>query len=230
MGGACVSPERPFVVEWPLWGCSPVECRPPIQAFYVVNADEAHYEKPADDEAAAGDDELISEVAEGAQFYISPAKAREFCLAIGKDTKDPRKVKLARITGDNKQKWTLVGGTGFKNVHNGECLDSDLSYVFVSHLDHIWNDNHSDLCTAPRHQGPSQKWAFGPETFHGGKVLRHFMDGRGVDIHGWEFTDGGNVGVENSVHSTCDGVSYVLQMCDSYESNHNRTQAEEGEL
>jgi hypothetical protein len=45
---------------------------------------------------------------------------------------------------------------------------------------------------------------------HGGAILRHFGDGRGVDVHGWSFTDGGNMGVENSVHSDCKGVCYSL--------------------
>jgi hypothetical protein len=51
----------------------------------------------------------------------------------------------------------------------------------------------------------------GPEEFHGGKVLRHYKDGRGVDVHGWRFSDGGSMGVENSVHTDCKGVSYILQ-------------------
>ena len=62
----------------------------------------------------------------------------------------------------------------------------------------------------------------------GGEILRHFRDGRCVDVHGWKFVEGGNVcirglmrrfthvfthtqmGVENSAHSVCKGISYVL--------------------
>ena len=41
-----------------------------------------------------------------------------------------------------------------------------------------------------------------------GRVLRHRLDGRAVDIHGWRFFDGAKMGVENSAHSDLKGVSY----------------------
>merc|ERR1712093_47783 len=84
----------------------------------------------------------------------------------------------------------------------------------MTNVDEIWEDNHTHLRTRLQDHSDAQKWVLGPEEFHGGKVLRHFRDGRGVDVHGWRFADGGKMGVENSVHATCDGVSYVLQLCD----------------
>ena len=42
------------------------------------------------------------------------------------------------------------------------------------------------------------------------QVLRHFKDGRAVDVHGWNMSDGNNMGCENSCHSDCRGVSYVF--------------------
>ena len=50
----------------------------------------------------------------------------------------------------------------------------------------------------------------GEQCFHGGRVLRHFKDGRAVDVHGWEFNHGGNMGCENSAHATADGISYIF--------------------
>merc|ERR1711988_28699 len=160
----------------------------------------------------------IADVPDGAAFYIPPAASEGFCLMAGYDEKSPDIVKLAKITGDAKQKWTLVDGDGFRNEASGEYLDSDVAYAFVCHLSEIWHDNHTDLRTAPRSRTGTQKWVMGPEEFHGGKVLRHWMDGRGVDVHGWKIEeDGGNMGVENSVHGDCKGISYVLRLCDEYQ-------------
>lgn len=157
----------------------------------------------------------IADVPEGAEFYLCPAASEGFGLMVGHNEKEPETVTLGKLTGDAKQKWTLVDGDAFKNVGNGEYLDSDLAYAFIVNDSHIWESNHTDLRTAPRSVTGSQKWMFGPEEFHGGKVLRHWMDGRGLDIHGWQVTkDGCSVGVENSVHADCKGISYVLRLCD----------------
>merc|ERR1712146_580895 len=44
------------------------------------------------------------------------------------------------------------------------------------------------------------------------------LDGRGVDVHGWKVDgDGGNMGVENSVHSDCKGICYVFLPCNQYD-------------
>lgn len=158
----------------------------------------------------------IAAIPDGAEFYISPAASQGFGLMVGHDEKEPETVKLAKLTGDPCQKWTLVDGDAFRNVGNGEFLDADLAYSFVHHDSHVWEGNHTDLRTAPRTMTGSQKWVLGPEEFHGGKVLRHWMDGRGLDVHGWQVEkDGGNVGVENSVHGDCKGISYALRLCSS---------------
>merc|ERR1711959_551331 len=115
--------------------------------------------------------------------------------------------------GVSKQKRTLEGDR-FKNVFSGEFLDSSTQYAFVQNAGAPWECNGSALRTTPGNNQDSQRWVLGPEEFHGGKVLRHYMDGRGVDVHGWDFKDGGNMGVENSVHDECDGVAYVLRLCD----------------
>lgn len=204
-------------MEYPKWGIDSEDFRKNSstrQAFFMTtSALENHSPIEAWAEAVPG--APIAAVPEGAEFYISVAAAPEFGLAIGKDTEDPAKVKLALLTeGDPKQKWTLEGDR-FRNVASEEYLDSRTQYIFVHNADHPWSHNHSDLFTAPRSQLDSQRWVFGPEEFHGGKVLRHYMDGRGVDVHGWRFTDGGNMGVENSVHADCKGISYVLRLCDT---------------
>jgi len=210
---ACLSDRRPYVMEYPKWGIDAEEGRPPSEAFFVAaGALEEHV--PPEVLAEAVDVAPIADVPDGAEFYISVAAAPEYGLAIGKDAEDPAKVKLALLVeGNAKQKWTLEGDR-FRNVASEEYLDSRTQYIFVNNADHPWCNNHSQLFTAPRSQSDSQRWVFGPEEFHGGKVLRHYMDGRGVDVHGWRFTDGGNMGVENSVHADCKGLSYVLRLCD----------------
>ena len=45
-------------------------------------------------------------------------------------------------------------------------------------------------------------------------MLRHYGDGRGVDVHGWSFRDGGNMGTEHSAHASCHGLRYVI-CCES---------------
>merc|ERR1711988_1486864 len=157
----------------------------------------------------------LADVAQGKEFYIAVAKARDFCLAVGMIEIDPSKVKLSRVRNDSRCKWTLVHGDTFRNVHTGHFLDTDTMYAFVRDVSEIWSGNHTSLYTRPQNFSASQRWVMGPEEYHGGKVLRHFLDGRGVDVHGWSFKHGGNVGVENSVHHTCDGISYVLTLCEN---------------
>lgn len=160
-------------------------------------------------------------LAEGLQdeeFYIACAANHGFGLAVGKCDKDPKKVKLSALTGDQRQKWRLVDNDGFQNVSSGLFLDSELKYAFITDARHPWEDNHTALTTAPRNLNGQQKWVYGPEEFHGGKVLRHWLDGRGVDVHGWKVDgDGGNMGVENSVHSDCKGICYVFLPCNQYD-------------
>ena len=42
-------------------------------------------------------------------------------------------------------------------------------------------------------------------------MLRHYKDGRDVNIHQRKVDDGENVGCENAVHSACKGGSYILE-------------------
>ncbi len=51
-------------------------------------------------------------------------------------------------------------------------------------------------------------------------MLRHYRDGRGVDVHSWSFKNGGNMGVENSVRENCKGVSYILITSEQIEEQH----------
>merc|ERR1712167_74845 len=97
---------------------------------------------------------------------------------------------------------------------SGEFLESQTMYIVVNNMNHPWSCNGTELRTAPCNHQDSQRWVFGPEEFHGGKVLRHYLDGRGVDVHGWNIkNDGNNMGVENSVHGDCKGISYKLRLC-----------------
>ena len=52
----------------------------------------------------------------------------------------------------------------------------------------------------------------------GGKIMRHYTDGRVVDVRHWKFADGANIGCENSTIfvlttdglDNCRGISYIF--------------------
>lgn len=150
---------------------------------------------------------------DGAEFLIQPAADKSLCLAVRADgyTKDPFEVYLASVGQDTSaQRWRLVRNCTFQHVESGRFLHSETKYARVKNVGEPWMDNHTDLVTRPEDFSDRQRWVVGPEEFHGGKVLRHFKDGRGVDIHGWNLSPDNNVGCENSVHADCRGISYVF--------------------
>jgi hypothetical protein len=158
----------------------------------------------------------ILDLPAGAVFLIQPAANKEYCLSVrsGGYTKDAHEVFLAKVDGSANQKWRLIGDQ-FQHVSTGRYLDSETKYPFLWNLNCPWEgNNHSHLVTRERNSSDSQRWVVGPEEFHGGKVLRHFKDGRGVDVHHWQFKEGGNVGCENSVHGDCKGLTYVFTVVD----------------
>jgi len=157
----------------------------------------------------------ILDLPAGAVFLMQPAANRDYCLSVrsGGYTKDAHEVFLAKVDGSAQQYWRLIGDQ-FQHVSTGRYLDSETKYPFLWDLEHPWEGNHSHLVTRKQNSSDSQRWVVGPEEFHGGKVLRHFKDGRGVDVHGWQFHDGGNVGCENSLHADCKGICWVFTVVD----------------
>eukprot|EP01063_Lacrimia_lanifica_P019616 TRINITY_DN2705_c0_g2_i1.p1 TRINITY_DN2705_c0_g2~~TRINITY_DN2705_c0_g2_i1.p1 ORF type:complete len:762 (+),score=166.38 TRINITY_DN2705_c0_g2_i1:50-2335(+) len=164
---------------------------------------------------------VVPDLPEDTPFRIVFAASRGHCLSVRSDgyTGDRAEVYCASVkAGAAAQLWTLVNGDTFRNVASGEFLHSEVKHVCVASFTWIWCDNHTDLVTRPQAHTLEQRWVAGPETYYGGTVLRHLADGRGVDVHGWTFKDGGQVGVENSVHDDCKGVSYVF-VPDGLEAN-----------
>jgi hypothetical protein len=158
---------------------------------------------------------IAPDIPDGARFAIKVACSRDYCLSYRSDgyTKDPFEVYLAKFDGSSKQMWRLVGGDQIQNVATGRFLHADVLYPFLFSLDEPWENNHSDLVLREQSFLDEQRWIYGPEEFHGGKVLRHYKDGRAVDVHGWEVAnDGNNVGCENSVHADCKGCSYIFDV------------------
>jgi len=215
-GWATLSSDRPYVMEYPKWGVEPAT-HPPSEAFFITTA---ALEEPL--VAAVGCNTAtiqrqqaaaIADIPAGAAFFIAPAKAQDMALTVGYDEEDPCTVRLATLcSGDDRQKWTLEGDA-FRNTATGEYLDTAAQYITVANLRHPWCSNHSVLRTAPRSYTGSQRWAYGPEEFHGGKVLWHHVDNRMVDCDHWEFKHGNKMGC-NVAHSDCDGGSFVLRLCD----------------
>ena len=155
----CLSAERPFLyaVGYPKWGLDSVGA--PNEAFFMTTM--ALAEVATDVGLERVEATPIADVSEGAQFYIAMAKAPEFCLAVGKDADEPAKVKLAAVSADDaRQKWTLEGGDGFRNVHSGEFLDTQTQYIFVGNAAgrNYVSSNGSVLRTATQNHGDSQLW------------------------------------------------------------------------
>ena len=145
-------------------------------------------------------------------------------------------VNCGMVNGDQHQRWKLVGQDGAMqiiNVGNGECLHTETKYITIHDQSHVWDDNGTDLVTKPADLSEQQKWLFGfggptqeqwahkhkvaveawgddDLTLSAGKCLRHFKDGRVVDVHDWRFKDGGKMGCENSCHAENKGTSWIL--------------------
>ena len=146
------------------------------------------------------------------RFRIKTSKEQAFCLSVRADgyTNDPTEIYLAEVDeAATKQLWTLVDGNQLRNCESGEFLHAEVKYPFLTNLTDIWEDNHSDLVTRPADGSDRQRWAFGLP-LNGRNVLHHARDGRPVDVHGWNFQDGNNVGCENAAHSEAWGSCYIL--------------------
>lgn len=147
------------------------------------------------------------------EFLIQPGAAPGLCLAVRADgyTKDPHEVYLQAVQGDTAaQRWRLVGLDRLQHVATGLFLHTETKYPVAANVNAPWAGNHTNLVLRPEDGSDRQRWVLGPDEFHGGKVLRHFKDCRGVDVHGWRMQDGNNMGCENSTHSDCRGVSFVF--------------------
>ena len=161
----------------------------------------------------------------------------EFCMQVF-----DHKVKCGLIDGGVDQRWKLVQQDGLlqiTNVGNGECLHTDTKYISIHDQSNVWEKNHTDLVTKPADSSEQQQWLFnfgGPQekrwvhkhnsaveawgdddvTLSAGKCLRHFKDGRVVDVHGWQFKQEGNMGCGNSCHNENKGTSWILVDAASY--------------
>ena len=167
----------------------------------------------------------------------APVHNTEFCMQVFN-----QQVKCGRIDGSADQRWKLSEQNGLlqiTNVGNGECLHTETKYITIHNASHVWDHNQTDLVTKPADSSEQQKWLFGfggPQkerwghkhsvaveawgdgdvTLSAGKCLRHFKDGRVVDVHGWSFKHEGKMGCENSCHGVNKGTSWVLVDAASY--------------
>lgn len=146
-------------------------------------------------------------------FRICVAKQHNLCLDIRPSEHGPH-VYLENVDADKmSQLWCRAGADVLKHVASGQVLHAPTKYATAASLEEPWEDNHSPLVLRDPDGSDAQRWVHGQpgeEEFHGGKVLRHYRDGRGVEIHGWDLKSGANMGLENAVNATCDGCSYVF--------------------
>jgi len=166
----------------------------------------------------------------------------EYCMQVF----EGGKVKCGKIDGSDAQKWKMItaadGLMQLMNVGNGEFLHTETQYVMIHDQSHVWEGNGTALVTKPQDLSEQQKWVLGfggpPEkrwghknqgpvgawpddddlTESAGKCLRHFKDGRVVDVHGWHFSHGGGMGCENSCHGDNKGTSWMF--VDANSTNH----------
>ena len=155
----------------------------------------------------------------------------QFCMQVTDHV-----VNCGVINGGENQKWKLVeqdGAMQIINVGNGECLHTETKYITIHDLHDFWNENHTDLVTKPADSSEQQKWLFGfggptqeqwaytnkvpveawdddDLTLSAGKCLRHFKDGRVVDVRGWRFSDGAKMRCANLCHGVNKGSSWIL--------------------
>lgn len=148
----------------------------------------------------------------GAIITIRCEESKDYCLGVLETrvccvdarTRDPGCVQ-----------WRVVGTDQLQHVESGLFLTTNTKYVHVNDIDHIWSGNHTDLVLKDKcaEEGAwEQRWVLGhamdPEQMP--TILRHYGDGRCVDVHGWQFSDGGNMGTEHSAHAECTGTRYTI--------------------
>lgn len=167
----------------------------------------------------------------GSVFAIKVTKAPDFCLSYRSNgyTSDPYEIYLARFTEkDQKQLWRLIGGDQLQNVETGLFLHTALHYPISSRLHRPWEKNGTHLVLKEQNYGDEQRWIwdngqpqcqnefdYSGQIPHGGHLLRHYKDGRSVDVHMWRITnDGNNMGVEESAQNECTGISYKFEVVD----------------
>lgn len=142
----------------------------------------------------------------------------DLCLAVRSDgyTKDPFEVYLAKTDASDNQKWRVVDVDRIQHVATGRFLHSRTMYAILKNAEEPWEGNHTNLVTRPSDGSDAQRWLLDqvPDSKEGWHVLRHFKDGRVVDVHNWQFGDGGNVGCENAAHSYCLGCSFSFCVVD----------------
>jgi len=151
-------------------------------------------------------------------YLAENAPEFDFCLGVRSNgyTGDEHEVYLEKTDGSAGQRWRLVGKDSFQHVASGRFLHTPLQYAFVGDVRHPWEGNHTHLVTRPRDGSAAQRWVLeappaGCSAPQGGKILRHFADGRAVDVHGWDFKPEQNMGCENSTHGNCRGVTFIFE-------------------
>eukprot|EP00756_Hemistasia_phaeocysticola_P012784 Hpha_TRINITY_DN15227_c1_g9::TRINITY_DN15227_c1_g9_i2::g.65268::m.65268 len=145
----------------------------------------------------------------GAIVTIVCKNSHKYCLGV----KDGKVCCRERGAGCESVQWRVVGRDHLQHVGSGLFLTTDTKYVNVTENSHIWEDNGTDL-ELKENSGEDvweQRWVLDHSmdpAEH--QILRHYGDGRCVDVHGWQFKDGGNMGTEHSAHAECTGIQYEI--------------------
>jgi len=147
----------------------------------------------------------------GAIITIRCEEENDFCLGVS----ETRVCCVqARKRDPGSVQWRVVGTDHLQHVESGLFLTTNTKYVHINDTDHIWEGNHTDLELKEKSAGDvwEQRWVLGHamDPADMPSILRHYGDGRCVDVHGWHFSDGGNMGTEHSAHAECSGTRYKI--------------------
>lgn len=154
----------------------------------------------------------LTSLPESTKFRICVAKSQTHCIGVEyRGTEQPPKILLQDVdVQDDSQLFMRVGPDRLMHCESGNFMHTRLHYATAHNIEAPHEGNGTEIVLMPSSSCDDQRWVYGEPSFHGGKVLRHYKDGRGVEVHGWPCRHGQTMGCEHAVHGECKGSTYVF--------------------
>ena len=154
----------------------------------------------------------LTALPESTKFRICVAKSQTHCIGVEyRGTEQPPKILLQDVdVQDDSQLFMRVGPDRLMHCESGNFMHTRLCYATAHNIEAPHEGNGTEIVLMPSSSCDDQRWVYGEPSFHGGKVLRHYKDGRGVEVHGWPCRHGQTMGCEHAVHETCKGSTYFF--------------------
>jgi hypothetical protein len=156
--------------------------------------------------------EPLTTLPESTKFRICVAKSRTHCIGVEyRGTEQPPKILLQDVDArDDSQLFMRVGPDRLMHCESGNFMHTRLHYATAHNIEATHEGNGSEIILMPSSSSDDQRWVYSEPSFHRGKVLRHYKDGRGVEVHGWPCRHGQSMGCEHAIHEECKGSTYVF--------------------